>query len=193
MVVLMWARLGLVALLFLSLTSEARAQYDPGRAEAPKPTVELKPPAETRWYGWQTLAVDAVAVSSFAYGVEYERGELILGSLAVFVVVPPIVHLAHDRLGAAGGSLFLRLAVPALFTAVSLTTCSENEQGSCPQLAFYGAIAMGFAIASATDAIFLGREPVPRAQPMPPRATLVPMPSLRVDSKGARAAVTVPF
>jgi len=181
----------MVALLFLSLTSEASAQYHRGSAEPSKPTGEARPPIEKRWYGWQTLAVDAVAVASFAYGAEHEQGELILGSLAVFVLAPPIVHLTHDRLGAAGGSLLVRLTVPALFSAVSLTTCAGGEQASCPPLAFYGVIAMGFAIASATDAIFLGSEPVPKAQPMPPSATLTP--SLWVDAKGARAAVTVRF
>jgi hypothetical protein len=191
MVVLMSVRLGMVALLFLSLTSEASAQYHRGSAEPSKPTGEARPPIEKRWYGWQTLAVDAVAVASFAYGAEHEQGELILGSLAVFVLAPPIVHLTHDRLGAAGGSLLVRLAVPALFSAVSLTTCAGDGQASCPPLVFYGGIAMGFAIASAADAIFLGREPVPRAQPMPPRATLTP--ALWVDAKGARAAVTVRF
>jgi hypothetical protein len=190
MVVHMSVRLGMITLLLLSLTSEARAQSDPGGPEPPTPTAEAKPPQEQRWYGWQTLVVDAVAVSSFAYGAENERGELILGSLAVFVLAPPVVHLTHDRLGAAGGSLLVRLTVPALFSAVSLTTCAGDE-ASCPPLAFYGVIAMGFAIASATDAIFLGSEPVAKAQPMPPRATLTP--ALWVDAKGARAAVTVRF
>jgi hypothetical protein len=57
-----------------SLTASSYAPvFAPRAAVADTPAAETK---ESRWYGWQTLAVDAVAMTAFVYGIERGAGDV---------------------------------------------------------------------------------------------------------------------
>lgn len=76
-------------------------------------------PPETRWYGWQTLAPDAVAVGlalvALHVGEKADQADtaqvlLALGA-GIFLADGPIVHALHGQPGRAGWSLALRLGL----------------------------------------------------------------------------------
>jgi hypothetical protein len=71
------------------------------------------------WYGWQTLIPDALSLGLLTYGyVQRDGGAAFYGGLG-YLLVPPIIHLFHGRLGAAGTSLVYRLlGAPAAFIFV---------------------------------------------------------------------------
>jgi hypothetical protein len=89
---------------------------------------EADPPAG-RWYGWQTILVDAGAATAMlvplalSYGVplkSYPRpawvaleGVFALG-LGTYAVGPATVHLSHGEQGHAAGSVVLRIAGPLI-------------------------------------------------------------------------------
>lgn len=74
----------------------------------------------TRWYGWQTLTVDAgvLATSAIAGGatgaVEVPAVTLVAG----YLLGGPIVHWAHGRYGTGAASLGVRIGAVAVGTGV---------------------------------------------------------------------------
>jgi hypothetical protein len=93
--------------------------------EATAPTVAPAPPAPTgtaprRWYGWQTLAVDAVAVGTLTLTfVERDHGH---GGIPTVGLVPatlfwlggPSLDAIHHRWPVAAVNLAARIAIPLL-------------------------------------------------------------------------------
>jgi hypothetical protein len=127
----------------------------------------------TEWYGWQTLLADggslalllggAATTSSRSSGT---AGALLLGSLATYSLGAPIIHLAHNRPGAALGSFGLRWGVPfvgaLLGVGFGYASCGKgNNDGVCYGL--YGALGLtlGTIGAIAIDSAVLAREQVP--------------------------------
>jgi hypothetical protein len=142
----------------------------PPPATSPAPYV-LQPaePARTqkRWYGWQTLTADGVSLS-LVYAIasanaKSDNASLLLLPLGTYLLVPPIIHLAHERYGAAAGSFGLRLGLPlggALLGGVLASSGNKSNGG-------YGALAgaalgmvIGVGGAIAIDAAVLSREEV---------------------------------
>lgn len=89
---------------------------------------------QRRWYGWQTLSLDAASLSIGVIGVA-RRGEpgptgIVLGSLGFtgYAFGAPLVHWLHDQPGKAAASLGLRVGLPLI--AVGLV--SANSGGRCP-------------------------------------------------------------
>jgi hypothetical protein len=86
----------------------------------------LRSQAHETWYGWQTLAVDATAVGILLLGAaivttrpptpEMDRGPRPLAfeltSIALYVVGPPVVHIAHHHVLQGLGSFGVRALVP---------------------------------------------------------------------------------
>lgn len=107
-----------------------------------------------RWYGWQTLLVDAVSVAAMpAAGIG--AGGYLLGA--------PIVHAAHDRWGIAAASLGLRVALPiaGAYAGVALENCPRNAQ-SDDMCGLGGAIlglGVGMLTAIVIDAAVFSYEP----------------------------------
>lgn len=96
------------------------------RAVEDRTTARPKPPA-TPWYGWQTLAVDAVAAAMFFGGYAADSRWVGRAGVGVFALGPPVVHGLHRRplsaglsLGARVGAIALQVAAPA--TASLLVT-----------------------------------------------------------------------
>lgn len=143
-------------------------------APAPAPLPARAPaPAARRWYGYQTLAVDAFAVT-FVFGVTKSDATAGLMGCLAYVVAAPIIHGIHHNGGAAAGSLALRLLLPLVGGLAGASAGQGDSSG-------YGAIG-GFAVgalvgvgaASLIDGLALGYEPNARpAVAPPPRAASV--------------------
>jgi hypothetical protein len=137
---------------------------------------------ESRWYGWQTLAPDAVAVGLAALALHLDSNganvSTVEGLLAVsggiFLLDGPIVHGLHGQPARAGWSIGLRVGLALLGWPVGFSTgegaCRKYayDHEGCPyEYAAYGVI-FGAATAAFLDAVILGHQPVPeRARPRP--------------------------
>lgn len=165
----------LLFMLLLAMPSVAHA--DPGSVEHASPPSRTT--TEHTWYGWQPLLVDASVLGAMlAVRSEYVAG----AGLGAFAIGAPITHLAHDRWGAALGSLGLRVALPVTFALVGSSNCTPSEEGNCMQAAAYGAI-LGMAAASLVDALALSWE----AKPAPV------MPTASLSASGVTLGVTAVF
>lgn len=135
---------------------------------------------ETRWYGWQTLAVDAasVVVAAAAAHVDTESPSTrpfvtagLVGGVGGFLVGAPIVHLAHGEYRHAGASLGLHGGGALVSTAFAIglfsSSCrsrsatSDLSGSDCSTGAFVVPLLVGAALTSALDAILLAHARVP--------------------------------
>jgi hypothetical protein len=108
-------------------TAEATATVE--ATEPPPPP----PPRTWVWYGWQTLLLDAAAISTFGV-LSALQGKLTEASFAgaypIYVVGPPLVHaLGHRRVAAGAIDFGLRL-VPLLTGAIGAAATSDRELGA---------------------------------------------------------------
>lgn len=129
-----------------------------------------------RWYGWQTLLSDATAVGLLGIAGASRNPDWLVPSGVVYGAGAPAIHLAHGRLGAAVGSLALRVWVPLVGSGIGLVAahCSptpgdEDGNGSCALTgAVYGFI-VGAGVAMVLDMAVLSWEPSkPETQEAPP-------------------------
>ena len=118
-----------------------------------------------RWYGWQTLLVDAVPLVGLL-GVAAanrsgdEGAQLAVAFSAVYFVGGPIVHMGHGQFGKAALSLGVRSAGPLLILAGGQDGFQHgNSFGDV--LIVIGALAIPAAIT--IDAAAIAREDVPPA------------------------------
>jgi hypothetical protein len=153
----------LAAALLLAATVPAVAHAD----EPPSP------PAETRWYGWQTGLADLGVIGLWAasgaldgHGTTAGGDALGLLGLAGFALGAPIVHAAHERRWTAIGSLGLRVGAP-LAGALSAygwgrLTCGAHDEGDLPCPGGWAILGLvgGLITASIVDTAVLAREPV---------------------------------
>jgi hypothetical protein len=123
----------------------------------------------TRWYGWQTLSVDGASLAVLIGGASADAGAIAgIGALGA-VAGAPVVHVIHDRPGAAVGSLGLRLALPIIGAAVGAgaANCSKDHEMFCG----LGEVAVGFMIGATAavviDASVLAHETVVDEEPVP--------------------------
>lgn len=155
-------------------------------------------PAETesRWYGWQTLAVAAPSITVTAIATAENSGIAFAG-LGAFVLGGPVVHASHGNFGRAGASLGMNVALPLLFGALLPKPCTDTGEAGpgrkdCKldtQRVLPIGVFVGAGIATLVDAVFLAKEDVPRAEPRasfrmtPSIATLPGGISLGVDGE----------
>jgi hypothetical protein len=117
--------------------------------------VNREPPQ--RWYGWQTLLVDAAALTLVIAGAivagDSRRNEdiglgMVIGGTIVGLAGAPVVHMAHSKWNNAGVSSGIRLG-GALVVLGSAAGCSA-ERGGCGEgwalLAVVGALAYPIAV-----------------------------------------------
>jgi hypothetical protein len=110
-----------------------------------------------RWYGWQTLLIDAAALSVVITGVivaeDSRRTEeiglgMVIGGVIGGLAGPPLVHVAHGKWDNAGISAGFRLGGAAVVFG-SAAACS-SERGSCSDgwafLALIGVLAYPIAV-----------------------------------------------
>lgn len=138
------------------------------------PTATAAPaPARTpRWYGYQSLAVDALAVPLLFVGTaEPNAAAALLGGLA-YLVAGPIVHGVHRNGGAAGASLVLRLLMPLAGGFAGANIAEKDSCAYCGVGGFAYGLVVGAGVASIIDGIALGYEsPARPAVAPPPRAS----------------------
>ncbi len=137
---------------------------------------------ERRWYGWQTLLVDALSIG-FAVATAGRGGELGLG---VYVFGAPVVHAAHGHPGKALGSFGLRLGAPFVgaFIGSSGADCSGPDREDFCGLgeALEGAL-IGASFAIAVDAIVIANEDVEKKPPTERGVQLSPSVSVTRDRR----------
>ena len=137
------------------------------------------PPADTTWYGWQTLLTDVASVGlatlTSAHGSpDTESTVLGLSSAAFYFLGGPAVHLLHGRGGTALLDFGLRVGIPAgagLLGAALASGLSNGSSSDCPACVtiagFLFGATLGGVAASVVDVGWLAQEPAP-ARPIVP-------------------------
>jgi hypothetical protein len=119
-----------------------------------------------RWYGWQTLLVDAVPLIGIL-GVAAasrngdESAQLAVAFSAVYFVGGPIVHMGHGQFGKAALSFGVRSTGPLLILAGSQDGLQYGSSLG-DVLIVFGALAIPAAIT--IDAAAIAREDLPRTE-----------------------------
>jgi hypothetical protein len=160
-------------------------------------------PRRERWYGWQTLSVDAVPAGLFAGAFATDDTAFFIGGAAAFVLGGPLVHVLHERPLTGLGSFGLRVALPALGMALGAPFADldpapdmpgmTEEDSNGPKPIFIGGV-VGAAAASALDAGLLAYETSPESAAK--RGTLRAQPlglSLALTPRGGRVTVLGAF
>jgi hypothetical protein len=118
---------------------------------------------ETRWYGWQTLIVDGVALAVMIPAAHEEELEAVAYVMLGDVIAAPIVHARRGHWGRFGASLTIRgvLGIATVAGVIDAADCHDlcSKNGEVAAL-------IPFVLASALDAGVIAREDVP---PPPPR------------------------
>jgi hypothetical protein len=166
---------GAAALLVLvSATTAARADDDAAPPAAAPSSTATTPVTrtETRWYGWQTLAVDGGSLGLGLAASSAGQGGLgAVATLTGYVFGGPIVHAAHGRTDAALGDFALRLGAAAAGAAIGYGVgyatfggCAPGEWLCSRDFAGFGGAILGGLGGAVTavilDASLLGHERV---------------------------------
>jgi hypothetical protein len=189
-----------LSVVLLLVSTSARATEPPTTAaiepatSGPSATAPIAPidapalvPARPtrRWYGWQTLLVDAAAfgiATTTDINVDYLSQPTGVAVVGLYTLGGPGVHLAHGNVGRAIGSFALRLGLPAAGWVIG--SAGGNDVGS----AITGVLlaASGYLAAVAIDASVLSWDirdaPRDAARPTPRRLTVAP--SVGVTPRG---------
>jgi|GEM_PF-2725679 len=97
------------------------------------PNAKWQPPPGPRWYGWQTLAFDAAAITLVfgALALQEDEASPLIGVLgaATYGIGAPVVHAVHGNYGRAFGSLGIRVLAPIAIGLIGmqLEDCSQGE------------------------------------------------------------------
>jgi hypothetical protein len=169
-------------------------------------------PSPTRWYGWQTLAVDAVSLGTSALGFALPSGVLFSSSGQALVGVgllgyaagPPVVHGLHGHGGTAGVDVAIRVTAPFVLGLVGYglevaSTPPCTGDGWCFRgLGGFGVgFLAGYAGAIVFDAAVLAREPAAVPQEVPhvawPRRKFWISPTLAPARHGMEAGLAGTF
>ncbi len=178
---------------------------DPAVATATIESAPAAPQTESppeRWYGWQTLIVDAAAAGAFVAGAGNHIDALSATGMILYGAGPPVVHGLHGRLGPAFEDLALRLVAPVLTALIGVgiedamtPDCSDTGDICLRGLAGgLAGLAIGYGAAVAIDAAVLAREretSVPRRETQ--RATLLLVPLIRTDKTAVTAGIAGRF
>jgi hypothetical protein len=157
-------------------------------------------PAKRRWYGWETLSLDAAAmglgVMSYSTFEGKGSGGALLGSgaLSTYAFGAPAVHLLRDQPSKAMVSLGLRVGLPVM--AVGIVTlgkgerCVEPDEARCQAYRerLFVAGAVSAALVSLIDGAVLAWQPAPK----PERLALTPLAGWDGD-RGGLAGVAGTF
>lgn len=176
---------------------DANAPASPSTAPVCPPTSAPTPAPKTRerWYGWQTLVTDGAAIAMLgAAGSgsdEQAQKMLLLGSLATYVLGGPLVHAAHERGGAAGASVGLRLGAPIAGTLLGMGFGSAIGDGNDYAPLIYGALGFvgGIITASVIDSAVIARERITEE----PKAALRVTPAVAPTRGGATFGAAATF
>jgi hypothetical protein len=133
------------------------------RATEPQPVEPVLLHA-TRWYGWQNLMGDGIALSfgALAVAIDADGASNALGSVSslVYLGASPLIHSSHGEAGSVFGSLGLRFGLPTagLLIGFAVARGCSFYPGGCDD-ALRGA-SVGVVSAMAIDAALLAHEDV---------------------------------
>ncbi len=144
------------------------------RAQEREPQLNLarEAPQASRWYGWQLIASDLAAISLISAAAKIGDGPapVVLGSLGVatFLLVPPLLHLAHGSAHDAGVSFAIRTA-PALLGLAAGVLVARNQDCAegCSALVLPIVGLAGSAVGMVVDWAALSTEPAPQISVAP--------------------------
>ena len=185
--------------------SPREAQASPGEAHD-EPTLVTPEPAAaapartTEWYGWQTLASDAVSLGSIPLELSSaspSASYLFFASLSGYALGAPAIHVAHGHWRLAGEDLALRVGAVTVGSLLGAALGKPGTPSGCDGMRasclpdngnglFVGAT-IGAVAAALLDASLLARDARPaETAPTPAFAWL---PSASLVSGGATAGV----
>lgn len=162
--------LGVLAATACTLGSTV-AFAEPFHEDPPHDAVTAESSPE-RWYGWQTLSVDALPAGLFAFALLTEGDTsttLWAGGGLAFALGAPTVHVLHERPLVGLGSFGLRVGLPFVGALIGSAFVDLNPEPDLPGVEhepddgtpiILGGL-VGAATATALDAAFLGYEPAP--------------------------------
>jgi hypothetical protein len=182
------AFLGALALAPAAAAQETPAQAAPAQTE--EFTNEQLSVSVRRWYGWQTLAVDAAALATALTGyAANDWSGNIPGTIGIlgYLFGPPIVHWVHGHAGRGAADLGLRFLGPFALGGLGYLLGlpgGTNANGDAVTAQTTGAIglALGYATVVTVDAAVFGFETrleSPESPPNSPSSLLVPDVQLR--------------
>jgi len=149
-----------IAVMLALLVTPAVAHAEPERS----------PERETRWYGWQPLAIDAATLTVLATVHNDTAWELAAGT---FLLTGPIAHAAHGNWGTAFFSLAWRAAVPVGGGLIGMTVrCAGDPQCAGEGQGFLAGMLVGAVAASAFDGGLLAYEKVDARPKLTPLASI---------------------
>jgi len=176
-----------------SLVRDPAIRSDDARSNANAPPYV----GPMRWYGWETLVVDAGGISAFLAAVGSSNRGMSTGlvelGLATYVLGAPIVHAAEGHPREAGLSVGLRLGAPLVgglsgFLLGGALCAKDDGDVPCPALTAALGILAGGVAAIAVDAEVLSDEPEPSRPQVSHFA-----PTLSVTKNGVSAGLTGAF
>ena len=161
----------LAALVFVSVagrTSPAAAQVvsEGGEKAGPgakAPAGEAAPSGRASWYGYQTFAPDALALTVFLVAGDQGDSGPVVGTVAgLYLLGGPLVHGLHRRPGAVVGSVAMRVLLPFASMAVgsAVADCSVRvvNDENCDFGEKIVGFAVGMGLAMIADAALLSWE-----------------------------------
>jgi hypothetical protein len=150
-------RCATIGTLIITLAESARAD------DATNPPAAISTPRGP-WYGWQSLIIDAPAVSLLVAGAAAPTLNDRLGSAptiaggVAFVLGGPIVHWAHGSVGKGFASLGLRVVIPVLAELAFYLACFDCSH-SDGQLGMTLVLIPALLVPAALDDFVLAYEP----------------------------------
>lgn len=191
------------ALVGAALAAAVLVGAEGARADDASPRPD--PPRQDRWYGYQTLIADGVAIATSSTGVALTVSEakaggndanplpgLALAGLGAttYLLGAPIVHWAHGRVGVGFISLGMRILAPLAGLGLGAVG-SELANGSKNQIGIPIGAAAGALTAVLLDATLLGwqRTSSDGVTNKPPAAALL-LPTLVVSKQAFALGMT---
>ncbi len=98
------------------------------------------PEVPERWYGWQIIPLDVLAITGMVVGFTKDNSALMWGSVGLFGAGPPLVHFANGQFSRGGGSFASRTVGPIVgagigfyagLFAIPFIDCSGDDFGFC--------------------------------------------------------------
>jgi hypothetical protein len=176
-------RSSLAALVFLfvvgrstpAASQDTSADHQTAEAASKPVSAEAKPSGPASWYGYQTFAPDALALTIFVVAGGVRAEDPAVATVAgLYLLGAPTVHALHRRPGAVVGSLSLRIVLPFLSSVVGAAVADCGNAVVNDEACDFGERFVGFGVgmllAMVADAALLSweRPAPPPGKPSPP-------------------------
>jgi hypothetical protein len=148
-------------------TTDLSAAYtEPSYPVAPLRFMDRTPYESGKWYGWQTLIVDALGIGTLSlfFVVPDRNQETALNvGFPLWMFGSPIVHFAHDRVGRGFASFGLRAAPFAFLVYALVCAWGSDSDDGCLVLVGMAVAAIPAAITIDAAVLAFEKGPVSKA------------------------------